>query len=211
MADFGRFNSDTYIAPPGLNNTLSKQLNQAFPNGDRNSDVSETMRTRQGCDAGHALKGMSMGEQLDALRQYQRDSQNDSRHLPQIDLKMDQDGKGYEIKAKPNPEENSNKGNKPETILKHREQENGNTAEHSCKNMPLQEKPMQEMPMQKISPGLSPEVGSGNFKSIIPESIGAQPPSKDYGDAGSDSSMPPPMSDSNDNHINSNGGKGSNQ
>ncbi|HND65658.1 MAG TPA: hypothetical protein PL112_02640, partial [Candidatus Obscuribacter sp.] len=146
MADFGRSNTDTYIAPPSFNNTLSKQLNQAISGGDRNSDVSESMRTRQGCDAGHALKGMSMGEQLDALRQYQRESKNDSQHLPKIDLKMDQDGKGYEVKAKPNPEENSNKGNKPETILKHREQENGSTAEHSCKNMPLQEKPMMEMP-----------------------------------------------------------------
>lgn len=210
MADFGRLNSDTYIAPPDLNNTLSKQLNQAFPNGDRNSDVSESMRTRQGCDAGHALKGMSMGEQLDALRQYQRDSKNDSRHLPQIDLKMDQDGKGYEVKAKPNPEENSNKGNKPETILKHREQENGNTAEHSCKNMPLQEKPMQEMPMQKMSPIHHPEGDNGGSKAVPPETFDAQPSARDNFSAGSDSSMPPPMSDSNTNN-NSNGGKGANQ
>ena len=209
MADFGRFNSDTYIAPPGLNNTLSKQLNQAFPNGDRNSDVSEAMRTRQGCDAGHALKGMSMGEQLDALRQYQRESKSDSQHLPKIDLKMDQDGKGYEVKAKPNPEENSNKGNKPETILKHREQENGNTAEHSCKNMPLQEKPMQEMPMQAISPSQSPAGDSGDSKSGMPETMGIPPSSQDHGGAGSDSSMPPPMSDS-DNH-NGHNSKGANQ
>ncbi|MBK8219966.1 MAG: hypothetical protein IPK73_02975 [Candidatus Obscuribacter sp.] len=191
MADFGRSNTDTYIAPPSFNNTLSKQLNQAISSGDRNSDVSESMRTRQGCDAGHALKGMSMGEQLDALRQYQRESKNDSQHLPKIDLKMDQDGKGYEVKAKPNPEENSNKGNKPETILKHREQENGSTAEHSCKNMPLQEKPMQEMPMPSM-PSLSTGSDSGS-KSGIPETLPAPSSnsSQDNTSAGSDASLPP--------------------
>lgn len=191
MADFGRSNTDTYIAPPSFNNTLSKQLNQAISGGDRNSDVSESMRTRQGCDAGHALKGMSMGEQLDALRQYQRESKNDSQHLPQIDLKMDQDGKGYEVKAKPNPEENSNKGNKPETILKHREQENGSTAEHSCKNMPLQEKPMMEMPMPSM-PSLSTGSDSDG-KSGIPETLPAPSSnsSQDNTSAGSDASLPP--------------------
>ncbi len=191
MADFGRSNTDTYIAPPSFNNTLSKQLNQAISGGDRNSDVSESMRTRQGCDAGHALKGMSMGEQLDALRQYQRESKNESQHLPKIDLKMDQDGKGYEVKAKPNPEENSNKGNKPETILKHREQENGSTAEHSCKNMPLQEKPMMEMPMPSM-PSLSTGSDSGG-KSGIPETLPAPSSnsSQDNTSAGSDASLPP--------------------
>lgn len=191
MADFGRSNTDTYIAPPSFNNTLSKQLNQAISGGDRNSDVSESMRTRQGCDAGHALKGMSMGEQLDALRQYQRESKNDSQHLPKIDLKMDQDGKGYEVKAKPNPEENSNKGNKPETILKHREQENGSTAKHSCKNMPLQEKPMMEMPMPSM-PSLSTGSDSGG-KSGIPETLPAPSSnsSQDNTSAGSDASLPP--------------------
>lgn len=191
MADFGRSNTDTYIAPPSFNSTISKQLNQAISGGDRNSDVSESMRTRQGCDAGHALKGMSMGEQLDALRQYQRESKNDSQHLPKIDLKMDQDGKGYEVKAKPNPEENSNKGNKPETILKHREQENGSTAEHSCKNMPLQEKPMQEMPMQKMPPNSSLEGGNSDYKLPMQETLGTQSSGKDSSSAGSDASLPP--------------------
>lgn len=209
MADFGRSNTDTYIAPPSFNNSLSKQLNQAISGGDRNSDISESMRTRQGCDAGHALKGMSMGEQLDALRQYQRESKSDSQHLPQIDLKMDQDGKGYEVKAKPNPEENSNKGNKPETILKHREQENGSTAEHSCKNMPMQEKPMMEMPMQKMQPSSYPEGNSGDYKLPMQEPLGTQSSGKDSSSAGSDSSLPPPMSDSNTNNNHSS--KGSNQ
>ncbi|MBX9938957.1 MAG: hypothetical protein K2Y32_06865 [Candidatus Obscuribacterales bacterium] len=102
----------------------------------------DSLRSRQGCDFQKDMNGKSMGEQLDILRQYQKESKSDSQHLPKIDLKMDKDGRGYEVQAKPNPEENSNKGNRSETIMKHREHEDGSTAEQSCKNMPLQERPM---------------------------------------------------------------------
>lgn len=126
------------------------------------SDVQnrDSLRSRQGCDFQKDMNGKSMGEHLDILRQYQRESKADSQHLPKIDLKMDKDGRGYEVQAKPNPEENSNKGNRSETIMKHREHEDGSTAEQSCKNMPLQERPM-------MAPH-SPQSSSGDSGAAVP-------------------------------------------
>lgn len=124
------------------------------------ADGRDSLRNRQGCDFQKDMNGKSMGEQLDILRQYQKESKSDSQHLPKIDLKMDKDGRGYEVQAKPNPEENSNKGNRSETIMKHREHEDGSTAEQSCKNMPLQERPM-------MAPQ-SPQSSSGESGIVLP-------------------------------------------
>ncbi len=150
----------------------------------RETDGRESLRSRQGCDFQKDMNGKSMGEQLDILRQYQRESKADSQHLPKIDLKMDKDGRGYEVQAKPNPEENSNKGNRSETIMKHREHEDGSTAEQSCKNMPLQERPM----MASQSP-LGDSGAGVPMKSMEPQGAASQ----------SDSTSPGGSSYNNDN------------
>ena len=106
-------------------------------------DVSEALRNRQGCEVAHALKGMSAGEQLDAIRGYQRESKQDPQHYPKIDVNFDKNG--YEIKAKPNPETNdSSKPNKSETILNHKMDHNDETTSQSCKNEKM--KPQETMP-----------------------------------------------------------------
>jgi hypothetical protein len=110
-------------------------------------DVTDALRNRQGCEVAHALKGMSAGEQLDAIRGYQRESKQDPQHYPKIDVNFDKNG--YEIKAKPNPETNdSSKPNKTESILKHKMDENDDTVSQTCKNEKM--KPQQSMQQDSV-------------------------------------------------------------
>lgn len=139
----GPTNSDfgMHIPEISMNHSLNRMVEKAFGNNG--------LDTRQGCEFQQSMNGKSVGEQLDIIRDYQKESKNDSKFLPPVDLKMDQDGRGYELKAKPNPEENSNKGNRSETIAKYREDQDGNVSEQSCKNMPLKpevEKNLMQMP-----------------------------------------------------------------
>lgn len=174
-------------------------------------DVSEALRNRQGCEVAHALKGMSAGEQLDAIRGYQRESKQDPQHYPKIDVNFDKNG--YEIKAKPNPETNdSAKPNKSESILNHKMDQNDNTISLACKNETM--KPGDANQQMQMSPSgsapwdssiTSPAAGAGTDS---PNSIGnSRPPLGDTTGSGSDSrgsagskddsgsASPPPGSD----------------
>lgn len=177
-------------------------------------DVSEALRNRQGCEVAHALKGMSAGEQLDAIRGYQRESKQDPQHYPKIDVNFDKNG--YEIKAKPNPETNdSAKPNKSESILNHKMDQNDNTTSLSCKNETM--KPGDASQQMQMSPGASapwdstitspasPSAGAGTDS---PNIIGnSRPTSGDMTGSGGDSkgsagskddsgsAAPPPGSD----------------
>jgi|JI7StandDraft_1071085.scaffolds.fasta_scaffold08481_5 hypothetical protein len=143
-------------------------------------DVSEALRNRQGCEVAHALKGMSAGEQLDAIRGYQRESKQDPQHYPKIDVNFDKNG--YEIKAKPNPETNdSAKPNKSESILNHKMDQNDNTTSLACKNETM--KPGEANQQMQMSPSssapwdssiTSPSAGAGTDS---PSSIGNSQPS----------------------------------
>lgn len=141
----GPTNSDfgMHIPEITMSHSLNRMVEKAFGNNG--------LDTRQGCEFQKSMNGKTVGEQLDIIRDYQKESKNDSKFLPPVDLKMDQDGRGYELKAKPNPEENSNKGNRSETIAKYREDQDGNVSEQSCKNMPL--KPESEKNSMSIPNG----------------------------------------------------------
>jgi hypothetical protein len=111
----------------------SHHAEQSMSSSSFKPDISDALRNRQGCEVAHALKGMTAGEQLDAIRGYQRESKQDPQHYPKIDVNFDKNG--YEIKAKPNAETNdSAKPNKSESILNHKMDENDNTTSLSCKN-----------------------------------------------------------------------------
>jgi hypothetical protein len=154
-------------------------------------DVSEALRNRQGCEVAHALKGMSAGEQLDAIRSYQRESKQDPQHYPKIDVNFDKNG--YEIKAKPNPETNdSAKPNKSESILNHKMDQNDNTTSLSCKNETM--KPGDSIQQMQISPGASAQGDSGTKSPTsgagadLPNNIGnIQPSSGDLTGSSGDS------------------------
>ncbi len=177
-------------------------------------DVSEALRNRQGCEVAHALKGMSAGEQLDAIRGYQRESKQDPQHYPKIDVNFDKNG--YEIKAKPNPETNdSAKPNKSESILNHKMDQNDNTTSLACKNeamkpgdasQQMQMSPSSSAPWDSsITSPASPSAGAGtdspnsigNSQQSLGDMTGSSGDSK--GSAGSkddsDSVGPPPGSD----------------
>ncbi|MDP3507468.1 MAG: hypothetical protein Q8T09_05720 [Candidatus Melainabacteria bacterium] len=143
-------------------------------------DVSDALRNRQGCEVAHALKGMSAGEQLDAIRGYQRESKQDPQHYPKIDVNFDKNG--YEIKAKPNPETNdSSKPNKTESILKHKMDENDDTVSQSCKNEKM--KPQDSMQQEKMQQDSGPSMGaSGSVGSDLSQ-LGKSAPSSGSLDA----------------------------
>lgn len=137
-------------------------------------DVSDALRNRQGCEVAHALKGMSAGEQLDAIRGYQRESKQDPQHYPKIDVNFDKNG--YEIKAKPNPETNdSSKPNKTESILKHKMDENDDTVSQSCKNEKM--KPQDSMQQEKMQQDSGQSMGASGSNGSDLSQLGRSAPS----------------------------------
>lgn len=111
---------------------------QSINSGD---NLNQALAERRGCDASKILNEMpSNGARLDAIRDYQRETKNDSQHFPKIDVNFDKDG--YEIKAQPNKDINDVKGDKSQSIAKAGFDINDNQTDGSCKNMPIKDNPI---------------------------------------------------------------------
>jgi|GEM_PF-1764701 hypothetical protein len=111
---------------------------QSIYSGD---NLNQALAERRGCDASKILNEMpSNGARLDAIRDYQRETKNDSQHFPKIDVNFDKDG--YEIKAQPNKDINDVKGDKSQSIAKAGFDINDNQTDGSCKNMPIKDNPI---------------------------------------------------------------------
>lgn len=104
----------------------------------RGDNLNQALAERRGCDASKILNEMpSNGTRLDAIRDYQRETKNDSQHFPKIDVNFNKDG--YEIKAQPNKDVNDVKGDKSQSIAKANFDGNDNLTDAACKNMPVKD------------------------------------------------------------------------
>jgi hypothetical protein len=101
----------------------------------RSSDnvaANDALANRQGCDFNAAVSGMSPGQQLDVLRNYERESKKDSENFPKIDVNFDKNG--YEIKAP-----DANNGDKSEPIASTKFNDNDGVKSQSCQNLDMPE------------------------------------------------------------------------
>lgn len=174
---------------------------------DPQAKVEQALKDGKGCDAARAMEGMSMGKQLDVLREYSRKAGDASKHLPQIDIDYSKDGtltvkpadkgaKPEEAPKSPNSNEQSLSAMAERPLIEKSVDPKGNVQDFQCHN----QTPAEKGQLQPATPGSNP----GNSPMEAPH--GTQTPSNEMtpgggsakGDLGTNSkgvdTLPPPSS-----------------
>ena len=104
--------------------TFKQTSENQFQSSYSGDNLNQALAERRGCDASKILNEMpSNGARLDAIRDYQRETKNDSQHFPNKDI-------------------NDVKGDKSQSIAKAGFDINDNQTDGSCKNMPIKDNPI---------------------------------------------------------------------